>query len=248
MLHRPVFSVMFGALAIAAAALLIPCFALEVAASSDNSARIQRRLSLSATGTVSVRPDMATISTGIETEGVKAREALSDNNEIMADMMKSLRANGIDEDDMTTSGFSIQPRYQYPRNGMPPRIIGYKVSNSLTIRVRDLARLGTILDKLASAGSNRMGSLSFSLQDPEKVMNEARRKAMEKVIRRANLYAAAAGVRLGRIISISENASRYVPRPMMMAKSSRMMASSVPIAPGKRKNSVTVHVTWELLD
>ncbi len=205
-----------------------------------------RTLTLSASGTVNSKPDMATISTGVETEAVKARDALDDNNDIMARMMKSLTQAGLEARDIATTQFSVQPRYQHFKNGRSARVIGYRVTNSLRITVRQLDDLGGILDRLVTLGSNRINAIQFALSNPDKARDEARVNAMGKVIHKAKLYAKAAGVTLGAITSISEQSNRFAPRPVAyMAK--RAMAS-VPIAPGQQTTTVTVHVKWTLND
>lgn len=213
----------------------------------------QRTMKLFATGTIKSKPDMASISTGIETVAVKARSALDDNNEIMERMMKELHASGINEEDIATSNFSIRPRYERigissrsdGRSG--PKIIGYTVNNSLRVTVRDLSRLGAILDRLVSLGSNRFSGISFGLSDPDRALDKARKQAMEKVIHKAKLYAKAAGVTLGSIISINEQSGQLAPPPGVFRQKTTM-AAAVPIAPGQHKTFVTVHVTWSLTE
>ncbi len=205
----------------------------------------QRTLTLSAIGTIESKPDMATINTGIETEAVRARDALDDNNDTMARMMKSLRERGLEERDIATTQFTIQPRYQHFKTGRrSPKIIGYRVKNSLSITVRNLDELGGILDRLVTLGSNRMNGISFGLSDPDKALEQARKEAMQRVLAKAKLYAEAANVTLGPIKSISERTNRFTPRQMSFsAKRSRR---SVPIAPGQHKTNVTVNVQWQL--
>ena len=248
-LPSPAFPARFLPLALLGAVLLASPL-VSSNAKAGPATKQNRIMTLSATGTVNSRPDMASISTGIETVAVKARDALDDNNEIMARMMASLKRAGLEERDIQTSSFSIQPRYErlQPRSARArpqiPRIIGYTVSNNLRITVRDLDNLGRIMDRLVTLGSNRFGGISFGLSDPDKALDEARRDAMRRVIDKAELYARAAGVRLGAITSISEQSNHYSPRPMYRAK--RSMAMAVPIAAGEQKTSVSVHVTWAL--
>jgi uncharacterized protein YggE len=222
---------------------------VTVQAQAQNSAKGKpaRTLTLSATGSVDTRPDMVGISTGIVTEAVKAREALDDSNEVVSQMLKSLKARGIDEKDIATTQFSVQPRYQQYKNGRTPRIIGYRVVNSVNVTVRKLDELGPTLDRLVTFGSNRIGQIRFALSDPDKAADEARQEAMRKVLAKAELYAQAAGVRLGPITSIREQTSQVMPRPTAF-RSSRMAKSSVPIAPGQHKTNITVHVSWSLIE
>ena len=231
------------------AAILVSFMArpLPLQAHDGNSkaAKPARTLTLSATGSINSKPDMASITTGIETEAVRARDALDDNNDIMASMMKSLKAAGLDDRDIATTQFSVQPRYQHFKNGRAPKTIGYKVINSLRITVRDLEDLGAVLDRLVTLGSNRISGIRFGLKEPSKTMDEARKKAMEKVMEKAALYARAADVSLGPITSISEQVNRNFPRPMEMRS---MRAGPVPIAAGQHTTQITVHVKWTLVE
>ncbi len=230
----------------AAIALLVlrPPMPLHAHDGNDHGTNAIRTLTLSATGSIKSQPDMASISTGVTSEAVKARDALDDNNEAMARMMKSLKAAGLESSDIATSQFSVQPRYQHFKNGRTARIIGYRVSNSVRITVRDLDQLGAILDRVVTVGSNRISGIRFGLSDPDKTLDEARKDAMRAVLDKAALYARAADVRLGAIQSISEQANQHFPRPMEIR--SMRAKSSVPIAPGQHTTNVTVHVKWAL--
>ncbi|MCF6198874.1 MAG: SIMPL domain-containing protein [Hyphomicrobiaceae bacterium] len=230
---------------------LSSCLVLTTSAQAIQENQAARTMSLSATGTIDSKPDMATLSTGIETVAVSARDALDDNNEVMARMMKSLKNAGLEERDIVTTQFLVQPRYEQIRRRKKvqgpqiPLIIGYTVRNNLQITVRDLDNLGRIMDRLVTLGSNRFGGISFGLSDPDKALDEARAEAMRKVIDKAELYARAAGVRLGAISSISEQSRLSAPRRMAY-RAKRSMAMSVPIAAGEHKTSVSVHVSWAL--
>ena len=230
----------------AAIALLIVGQPLPLHAHDEdnNGARLARTLTLSAIGSINSQPDMASISTGVMSEAVKARDALDDNNEAMARMMKSLKAAGLESRDIATSQFSVQPRYQHFKNGRAAKIIGYRVSNSVRITVRNLDKLGAILDRVVTVGSNRISGIAFGLQDPDKTLDDARKEAMRAVLDKAALYAKAADVRLGAILSISEQANQNFPRPIAMR--AMRAKSSVPIAPGQHTTKVTVHVKWTL--
>ena len=208
--------------------------------------KLTRTLTLSAIGSIESKPDMASITTGVQSEAPRARDALDDNNDDMAKIMTSLNSAGLQERDITTTQFSVQPRYQHFKNGRAAKVIGYRVTNSLRITARNLEQLGSILDRLVTLGSNRISGISFGLSDPDKAMNAARKEAMRKALDKAELYAKAAQVTLGPITSISEKTRGFSPRPMAM-RSARSMAA-VPIAPGQHTTKVTVHVTWALVE
>ncbi|MEN0041487.1 MAG: SIMPL domain-containing protein [Pseudomonadota bacterium] len=210
-------------------------------------------ISVSATGNADIAPDMAVLNLMVMREADTARAALDANTQAMAAVLADMKAEGIDERDLQTSNFNINPRYFYPprkKDGTqePPRIVGYTVTNGLTVRVRDLGKLGTILDRSVTLGVNSGGNVRFTNDDPAKAIDQARRKAMENAISKATTLTDAAGIGLARITSISEQ-NRGQPRPMPMAVARAKMAAEaapVPIAAGENSYSVTVNVTWEL--
>lgn len=210
-------------------------------------------ISLVGVGTVSARPDMAIVATGVVSEAKTARAALSANTAAMTSVIEGLKAAGIEDRDIQTSGFSVQPRYTQANvrsNGQrpPPELVGYSVSNQVTIRVRDIAKLGDILDQVVSQGSNRINGVSFTFSEPEQLMDIARANAMADAIRRAKLYTDAAGIGLGRITNISENGG-YVPQPQYRGRAEMSMVSEpvpVPMEAGEQTLSVNLSVTWEL--
>jgi uncharacterized protein YggE len=204
---------------------------------------LPRIISVSGEGEVRTRPDMATISTGVVTEGTTAKEALAKNNSAMNAVIAALKNAGVGEDDIQTSDFSVSPKYPpyQPNQTTAPRIVGYTVSNQVTARVKNLAKLGAILDALVQAGSNQINGISFGLNEPKATLNEARKKAVADARARAELYAEAAGVSVGKVVQISES-SAVVPMPVMY-KREAMAASDagVPIAAGQQV--VTAHVS-----
>lgn len=203
-----------------------------------------RHVTVSAEGKVSARPDMARISSGVISEAATAKEALSANSAAMEKLLTGLKTAGIAEADIKTTSFDVSPRYQHGRDGTAPRIDGYRVSNDVNVVVRDLARLGPLLDQLVSLGANRISGLSFDIEKEEALLDEARRKAVANARQRAELYAAAAGVRLGKVLVISEQAVHVAPRGPMMARA--MAAESVPIAEGSQEITARLTITYAL--
>ena len=216
--------------------------------------RPHRVLSLTGTGEVKARPDTASINSGVVSNAKTAQQALAANSAAMNKMFKELKAAGIADRDLQTSNFNIAPQYKPydSKNPIPQhrRIIGYQVSNGVTVRVRDLAKLGGLIDQMTTAGANRMNGISFYVDKTDNLMEEARRKAMADVRRKADLYADGLGVKLKRVLTINENVSR--PRPqqrrmmgaMSMAKSDAREAA--PVAAGEQSLSIRLSVTWEL--
>ena len=207
-----------------------------------------RRLVVNGTGEASARPDLAVISAGVVVQAETASAALADNTRAMNAVLEQLRGSGLPAEDVQTSQFSVTPlfddRRPDPQTPVPPRIVGYQVSNQVTARVRDLDRLGAILDALVTAGANSITGPWFEIADPEQLQGQARDAAVADAIARAGRYAAAAGVRLGEIISIEETGAFVPPpRPMMRAEA---MAADVPIAPGETEVSASVTMTFAI--
>jgi uncharacterized protein len=208
---------------------------------------------VSGTGTASGQPDTAMISLTVLRLGKTARAALNANNDAMASVLSGLMAEGIAKADLQTSGFSMQPRYVYPKPGKDgqrpaPVLTGYAVSNQLSVRVRDLERVGILLDKAVSMGINKIGNIRFSIEDASALREQARIKAMQNATLKAATLTVAGNVSLGKILAIQEHQSASRPRPMMQAQRAMMeSASKVPVAAGEVSYAVTVKVRWALM-
>lgn len=243
---RPVFAALFlSALPIGACAQV----AAAPASSSLNSIQPETTLSVSAQGDVRREPDIAFINTGVQTEARTAEAAMSENAERMTSLFDALTAAGVERKDMQTSNFSLQPNYDYSSRGDgPPRLVGYIASNQVTVKVRDLDTLGETMDALVGAGGNTFSGLSFALDDDKAASDEARTLAMETAIARAEIYAKAAGYKVDRIVSISENSdSVAMPMDMMRVQTTAVEnAASTPIAGGEVGYTANVTVVFEL--
>ena len=211
---------------------------------------LPRTITVSGQGKAAAPPDLATVNTGVSTTAPTAKEALSKNTDAMRRVMKVLKERNIADKDIQTSNFSVFPEYRRQPRGSnaPPEIAGYRVTNQVQVRVRNLARLGEVLDALVQGGSNQVSGISFSIADPRSVMNDARKAAIDDARGRAELYAAATGTRIAKVISISEQAIRQ-PRPeMMRARAMMADAESVPIATGEQQVSASINVMYQLID
>ena len=231
---------------------LVPFFLASLSTTAMADDDKPATISVSATGSATVAPDMAVLQLSVQREGKTAREALTANNQAMTGVLAAMKDEGIEDRDLQTSNFNIQPRYVYPKPSKneqpkPPEIVGYIVSNSLTVRVRKLDGLGEILDKSVSLGVNSGGNVMFTSENSEPIIEMARKNAMAKAIAKAKTLTEAAGVQLGNIMQISEQ-NRGRPRPRAMARmaSADMESAKVPIASGENSYSVTVNVSWEL--
>ncbi len=209
----------------------------------------QPRIVVTGEGEATVRPDMAVVSLSVMREAGTAREALDANNAAMASVIAALKEAGIEDRDLQTSGLSIQPRWDYSRGedgNQEARLVAYQVVNSLTVRVRDLAMVGTVIDNSVSLGVNQGGSISFTNANPDAVIDQARREAVENATRKARTLADAANVELGGILEITEQTGTPSPMPVA-ARAMRMdAAEAVPVEAGENSYSVTVTMTFRL--
>jgi len=204
-------------------------------------------------GEVSAAPDTAFVTSGVTSQADTARDALAANNADMAKLIDTLKAAGIDSDDIQTSGFSVSPNYVYSdardANGyqLPPKIVGYTVSNGVTVHVRDLASLGSVLDQAVTVGANQINGITFAVEDPAELYNEARRRAFADAQGKAELYAGAAGVELGALALVSEQITATAPQPYMVkAQAASADRSFVPVEAGTLTFSIDVNVNWDL--
>ena len=204
-------------------------------------------LSVSAEATSKRVPDVATISTGVVTRGADSNTAMRQNAERMAKVMAALKGAGIAERDIQTAGVSLNPQYHYEQN-QPPRITGYEARNTVSVKVRDLAKLGKIMDTLVAQGANELNGPSFEVDKPDEAYDEARRAALEKAQARAEMYAKTLGLKVRRIVSIDETGGGFrPPMPMMRAMSveAKGMADTA-ISPGESSLGVTLNIVFEL--
>ncbi len=225
--------------------LMTLAFAAPAAIADE--AKPPRNITLTGHGEVRIAPDMAMIAIGTVDQAATAAEALAANTAAMAAILAALKDAGIAEKDMQTSNFLVQPRYDYGNSAQPPRLVGYEVSNTLTAAVRKLDTLGALLDRSVASGSNRIDGISFQLADPDKALDEARKRAAADAARKARLYAAALGVSLGPILSVSETGGPPPPVLMQMkTMGAEAMSADVPIARGEQTVSVDVDIVWEI--
>jgi uncharacterized protein YggE len=240
-MHRP--------LAAAALAALISLPHLPAMAQTAPMHHAGPRVSVTGVGEVAVAPDMATVTLSILREGETARQALDAANEAVAAVIAALKEEGIAARDLQTTGLSVQPDYAYPQPTEPqaaPRITGYRVMNTITARLRDLTKVGAVIDRAVTLGVNQGGDIVFGNADPKPVLEQARKLAVEDARARAEVLVGAAGTTLGGLVEIVEGSGGEPPRPMD-AKILRMEAAdSVPVEAGENTYRVQVEVTWSL--
>ena len=208
-----------------------------------------RTITVNGEGKLKVKPDTASVSAGVVTEAATAREALDNNTERMQQVMQGLLEAGISQDDLQTSQFSVSPVYSRlsRKAGAPrvdPKIVGYRVTNTATAIIRDLTKIGGVLDKVITLGANSVSGPSFFVDQPGPLLDEAREKAVADALRKARLLAKAADVQLGAIQTIREGGG-YAPQPKRMHRAMAMemdAGGAVPIAAGTQEIRATVNI------
>ena len=246
---------MLGAAVLAAGAVMTaaPALAQEATITPPNQTILVQpetpTLNLSAYGEVRAAPDMASINFGVVTEATTAAEAMAQNRTRMNEVMRALRAAGIEERFIQTSGLNLSPQYDYVQNE-PPRLRGYQASNRVTVEIRDLDRVGSTADAVVGAGVNQIDGISFGLINPRQAEDQARMAAVQALQAKANLYANALGVRLAGIRNLSEGGG-YAPQPPqpMFARSAMAMdsAESTSVAPGELTVRVNISGVYDIV-
>lgn len=209
-------------------------------------------LTITAEGKSVRTPDLAVFTAGVVSEGKTAGEALTANAAAMIRVIATLKKAGIADKDIQTSQINLNPVYGQPVIGpsgqmvQEPRIVGYQASNTVTIRSRDIKGFGKVLDALVASGSNQINGPAFQMSDPRAAMDEARGDAMKQARVRAELYAKASGLRVVRIVSISEGGGYSPPQPVYAMAKSADASSATPIAAGEVEAQVSVTIQFEL--
>ena len=202
-------------------------------------------LSVSSRAEARKAPDIATFSAGVVTQAADGNAALRQNAEQMNRVLAAIKAAGVADKDVQTSGISLNPQYRYEEN-QPPRITGYQASNTVNVKLREVAKMGKVLDALVASGANQVNGPSFGIDDPEPLYDRARLDALKAARARAETYAGALGVRVRRIVSISEGGAA-MPSPMpRMAMMKAEAYDSTPVAAGENSVSVNLDVVFEL--
>jgi hypothetical protein len=226
---------------------LAAAIAFPAVASAADSTRTPR-IVVTGEGEASVAPDIALLSLSVMREAKTARAALDANNDAMAAVIAAMKAAGIAERDLQTAGIQINPRYNFTNNpdgSQQAELVAYQVTNTLSVRVRDIDKTGEVLDKAVSLGVNQGGGISFTNDNPAAALTEARKKAVADAISKAKTLAEAAGVSVGRVLEITDQT--FAPSPMRInAKAFDAARASVPIQSGENTYNVQVNVTFEL--
>ena len=232
------------------AALMLGAAALPASAQAQQATINQTiagtRLDISASGEVTRVPDVAIISAGVATRSSTASGAIQEAADRMSRVLAALKRAGVEDRDIQTSTISLNPEYRYDNN-QPPKLVGYSASNQLNVRFRDIRNSGKILDALVGEGANQINGPNLTIDKPEAALDEARARAAAIGRARADLYARSLGLRVVRLVAVSESSGSYpVPPPMPVMERAVAMGADTKIVPGEQTLQVTLAMTFEL--
>jgi len=205
---------------------------------------MERAVTVRGHGRASRRPDQAILSVSVERTSATAAAAQEDTSKRARGVMSALSERNVTAVDVASSAITLEPVYDYPDSG--PRLTGYRSSHSLTIRLQQIDELGPIIDACVAAGATGIANVSMTIADPAAAEDEARTAAVADAWRRAETLAAAAGVTLGELISLTEVIADHGPRPMMRMRAEAMMAADTPVAEGTTELEAEVEARFAI--
>lgn len=202
----------------------------------------EKLITVTGEASVSVAPDAAAMRIGVSSSAKTAREASDANAKLMTAVLAAIKEAGIGDRDVQTSRLSLQPQYDQSKSGTA-RLLGFQVTNQLAVKIRNIDTLPSILDRAIAAGANEMSGIEFVVSEQSKLLDKARDDAIADARRKAKLFAGAAGVNVGQVLSIVEEGSTPPQRPMVQA----MRAGAVPVAPGEQMLKASATVTYAIV-
>jgi uncharacterized protein YggE len=224
--------------------ILCTAFVIAIAAMAPMSAhaaeKLDRLVTVIGEATVTAAPDAAVIRIGVSSQGKTARAASDANAKEMNAVLAAINQSGVADQDVQTSWLSLQPQYD-PSKGGAARLIGFQANNQVTVKIRDIGKLPAVLDRAIAAGANEMSGIEFVVSEKSKLLDKARAAAIADAYRKAELYANAAGMKVGRVAAIAEEGSAPSPRPFQ-----QLRAAASPIVPGEQTLRSVVTVSYEL--
>jgi uncharacterized protein YggE len=221
--------------------LFIAFIATIIAALPVQAGAAEKLVTVTGEAMVSVAPDMAVIRIGVTSQGKSAREASETNAKQMTSVLAAIKKSGIADRDVQTSRLSLQPRYDTSQSGTA-RLLGFQVTNQVTVKIRKVDNLPSILDRAITAGANEMSGIEFVVSQQSQLLDQTRAEAVADARRKAEIYAKAAGAKLGRVVAIRDEGASPPPHPVMRA----MRAGAVPVEPGEQTLRADVTVSYEL--
>jgi uncharacterized protein YggE len=216
-------------------------FALIAVAALTPARAAEKLITVTGEASVAIAPEAAVIRIGVSSQDKTAREASDANARQMTAVLAAIKGNGVAERDIQTFRLSLQPQYD-PNKAGPAHLTGFQATNQVTVKVRDIDKLPALLDRAIAAGANEMSGIEFVVLEQSKLLDRARDEAIADAHRKAELYAKAAGAKLGRVVAITEEGSAPTPRPIQMLRT----GAQVPIAPGEQTLKAVVTVSYEL--
>lgn len=233
--------------AVAIIAVMAQASAPKIAHAQTTSTTPKTDIGVSGTGRVSVTPDTAIASIGVEITAPTLAEATKEASDRMTAVIAAIKAQGVEAKDIQTSSYNVYPITNQPKEGETPKITAYRVSNIVTVKIRKIADVGKVLDAAIEAGANSINSVFFTVDDPSKAMTEARTAAVKDAMAKAETLATAAGVKRGKIISISELSGGVIPLFRDNAYQSAPAASGAgPVETGSTEITATVEMHFEI--
>jgi len=224
-------------------------FVMPAVSKFGNSMTAARTLAVTAEGKTNVSPDVAEVSFSVVSQGINPEKLSSTNNDKMSAVIDNIKANGVDAKDVKTTSYNLQPNYSYDKNTGRSYIYGYTLTQTVLVKVRDLKKVATVIGGVTPLGVNQIGDVAFKVDDPEKVIGEARNDAFQKAKAKAIAIASANGVELGKVISVSEyqnSPGPYYKNISAMGMGGADVVSAPTIEPGTQELKVTVSVTYSL--
>lgn len=211
-----------------------------------------RVINVSAEGKVVVSPDIANLSFSVVSQGKDPEKLQTDNNAKINNALDFIKSEGVESKDIKTADYNLSPNYRYDEKRGVSSIDGYTLSQTVLVKIRNLEKAGKILAGLPPRGINQIGGLNFSIEDPDKFLNEARKEAFEKAFAKAETMAAQNNVRVKGVVTFNEYGGGY-PGPIYMraeafGKGGDAGPAPMPpsIEPGSQEVTVQVNVTYEI--
>jgi hypothetical protein len=211
----------------------------------------QYTITISGEGKVTAAPDVAMVSVGVQTEKKLVKDAQTENNNKMNAITKAIKDLGIEAKDIKTENYSVYPKYDYSRVTGQSNIVGYTVSQSVSVKIRDLDKVGSVLAKAGELGANTVGGVNFTVDDPEKLQSEARQKAIDNAKEKAGILFKNLGVTVGRIVSFDEYGNRgimpiYAKEAYGIGGGGDVAIPAPDIQPGTTEIISNVNLTFEI--
>jgi len=223
----------------------------------DKAGETENMISVSGTGEMYATPDLALTYFSVVTEKKTVAAALSENTEKMNAVIAAVKAQGVEDKDLKTTTFNISPRYEWKKiediissSSYYPEgertLVGYEVTQSLEVKIRDLSKVGDILEAGVAAGSNQVGGITFTIENADELKNQAREMAINEAKQKAETLADQLDLRLVEIASFSENGGSYYSKSYDTAGGSMAAPESISIETGENKIEVSVSITYKV--